>query len=154
VRDPLPPLVIASGGLAVGAVVLTLAAVVGAVPFTASTDPVLLRDTAVSWLVPVLGLSLVAAAIAYVAGVMAARLLGAKVASFVGLAEVVFAVVFAWLLLGQRLDAVQVLGAVLVVAGIALVRIDELTGSDDDGPDDVAELRPSRLARRSGAAGR
>ena len=37
-----------------------------------------------------------------------------------------FAVGFAWLLLGQRLDPVQALGAALVVGGIALVRLDEL----------------------------
>ena len=127
VQDPLPPLVIAWGGLAVGTAALGLAALVGALPFTTSTDPVTFRGTEVSWLVPVLGISLVAAAVAYVAGIMAARLLGAKLASFVGLSEVLFAVLFAWLLLGQRLDGVQVVGAVLVVVGIALVRIDELT---------------------------
>ena len=52
---------------------------------------------------PVLGLALVAAAVAYVTGVLGARLLGAKIASFVGLTEVLFAVLFAWLLLGQVL---------------------------------------------------
>jgi drug/metabolite transporter (DMT)-like permease len=80
----------------------------------------------VSWVVPVLGLSLVAAVFAYVAGIGAARLLGAKVASFVGLTEVLFAVMFAWLLLGQVPAPVQFAGGVLVVAGVALVRIDEL----------------------------
>jgi drug/metabolite transporter (DMT)-like permease len=150
-HDPLPPLVIAWGGLAVGAAALGLAALVGVMPFTTSTDTVRLHGAEVSWLVPVLGLSLVAAAVAYVAGIMAARLLGAKVASFVGLSEVIFAVLFAWLLLGQRLDAVQVVGAVLVVAGIALVRIDELTTptQDDGGPDSSRELRESRVPGRS-----
>jgi drug/metabolite transporter (DMT)-like permease len=76
--------------------------------------------------VPVLGLALVAAAFAYVAGIFGARLLGAKVASFVGLTEVLFAVLFAWLLLGQSLSPVQLLGALAVLAGIALVRVDEL----------------------------
>ena len=56
----------------------------------------------------------------------AARLLGPKLASFVGLSEVLFAVAFAWLLLGQVLTPVQILGGVVVVAGIALVRLDEL----------------------------
>ena len=127
VRDPLPPLVIAWGGLAVGAVGLALAGLVGALPLHASRAPVVFRGVEISWLVPVLGLSLVAAVVAYVSGITAARLLGAKVASFVGLTEVLFAVLFAWLLLGQRLGAVQIAGAVLVVGGIALVRIDELT---------------------------
>jgi drug/metabolite transporter (DMT)-like permease len=79
-----------------------------------------------SWLIPVVGLSLVAAAIAYVAGIGAARVLGPKLASFVGLMEVVFAVVVAWLLLGQVPTALQLAGGALIVAGVALVRVDEL----------------------------
>jgi drug/metabolite transporter (DMT)-like permease len=69
---------------------------------------------------------LIAAVIAYVAGITAVRLLCSRLASFVGLAEVLFAVVFAWLLLEQRLDATQLAGGALVVAGIALVRLDEM----------------------------
>jgi len=80
----------------------------------------------VSWIVPVVGLSLVAAAIAYVSGIGAARLLGAKLSSFVGLTEVIFAVLFAWLLLGELPTAMQLAGGVLIVAGIALVRVDEM----------------------------
>jgi drug/metabolite transporter (DMT)-like permease len=74
----------------------------------------------------VLGLALVAAVVAYVAGIAGARLLGAKVASFVGLTEVLFAVVFAWVLLGQSLGVMQLSGGALVLVGIALVRVDEL----------------------------
>ncbi len=48
-----------------------------------------------------LELSLVAAVIAYVAGIAAARRLGARLASFTGMAEVVFAVLYTWLLLDQ-----------------------------------------------------
>jgi drug/metabolite transporter (DMT)-like permease len=39
---------------------------------------------------------------------------------------VLFAVAFAWVLLGQMLSAVQLGGGLLVLAGIALVRVDEL----------------------------
>lgn len=125
-EDPLPPIVVAWGGLAVGGGALLLAGGVGVLPLAAPRVPVTLLDTQVSWLVPILGLSLLAAVVAYVAGIAAARLLGAKVASFVGLTEVLFAVLFAWLLLDQRLSPVQLLGGVLVVGGIALVRADEL----------------------------
>ncbi len=124
--DALPPLVVAWGGLAVGAVVLGAAIVAGALPVRTTSADVTLLHHQVSWVVPILGMSLIAAAIAYVTGIAAARLLGAKVASFVGLTEVLFAVGFAWLLLGQRLDVTQALGAALVVGGIALVRLDEL----------------------------
>jgi drug/metabolite transporter (DMT)-like permease len=123
--DALPPLVVAWGGLSIGGAALLLAAAAGALPFTVATSDVVLVGTQVSWLVPVLGLSLLAAVVAYVAGIVAARVLGAKVASFVGLTEVLFAVVFAWLLLGQVLTFVQLVGGLVVLAGIALVRVDE-----------------------------
>lgn len=125
-QDALPPIVVAWGGLAVGGVALLLAGGAGVLPLAAPRADVTLLDTRLSWLVPVLGLSLVAAVVAYVAGIAGARLLGAKVASFVGLTEVLFAVLFAWLLLGQRLSPVQLVGGALVVGGIALVRADEL----------------------------
>jgi drug/metabolite transporter (DMT)-like permease len=136
--DPLPPLAMAWGGMTVGAVALVGLGVVGAVPLHASMADVRLLDHQVSWLVPVIGLSVVAAVIAYVAGINAARLLGAKVASFVGLTEVMFAVVFAWLLLGQVPAAVQFAGGALIIAGIALVRIDELRAPRAEAPLSVA----------------
>jgi len=124
--EVLPPLAVAWGGLAVGAVVLGLAAAVGALPMHANRADVRLMDHEISWVVPVLGMAIVAGVVAYLTGIAAARRLGAKLASFLGLTEVLFAVVLAWLLLDQRLDAMQLAGGVLVVAGIALVRLDEM----------------------------
>lgn len=124
-EDVLPPLVVAWGGLAVGGAVLAVAGGVGVLPLAAPLTDVTLLETQVSWLVPVLGLALVAAVVAYVTGIAGARLLGAKVASFVGLTEVLFAVVFAWVLLGQSLGATQLTGGALVLVGIGLVRVDE-----------------------------
>ena len=125
-EDEVPPVVMAWAGMVVGAVLLGVLALLGLLPFTASGGRVVLLDHRVSALVPVLWLALGAAALAYVAGIGAARLLGPKVASFVGLSEVLFAVLFAWALLHQLPAAVQVAGGVVVVAGIALVRLDEL----------------------------
>ena len=144
--DTLPPLVVAWGGLTIGGAVLLVAGALGALPLSAPRVDVVLLDTQVSWLVPVLGISLVAAVVAYVSGIVAARLLGAKVASFVGLTEVLFAVLFAWLLLDQVLTPVQLAGGALVIAGIALVRLDELRTPAPTGP--VAPA--GRGARRSG----
>ena len=123
--DALPPLVLAWGGLLVGGAVLLVAGLVGVLSFEVSTADAVLRGTAVPWLVPVAGLGLVAAALCYATGVAAARRLGATVASFVGLTEVLFAVVLAWLLLSQELTPAQLLGAVLVVGGVVLVQGDE-----------------------------
>jgi len=125
-ENPLPPLVVAWDGLVIGGVVLLAAGATGLLPHAAPRTDVVLLGHRTSWVVPVLGLSLVAAVIAYTSGIVGARLLGAKLASFVGLTEVLFAVLFAWLLLGQVLALVQLLGAVLVVGGIVLVRVDEI----------------------------
>ena len=129
--EPLPPIVMAWAGMCVGAVVLGLLGGIGVLPMTASSRPVDFLHHQVSWAVPVLGLSLVAAVIAYVAGIGAARRLGAKLASFIGMAEVLFAIVFAWLLLGQLPAAMQFLGGAFILAGVTLVRVDELRGRDD-----------------------
>ncbi len=122
----LPPVAMASGGMTIGAVALLILGAVGALPMAANTDDVDFAGHQVSWLVPVVGLSLVAAAIAYVLGISATRRLGSKLASFVGLTEVLFAVLFAWLLLGELPTVVQLVGGAFIVLGVALVRIDEL----------------------------
>jgi drug/metabolite transporter (DMT)-like permease len=123
--EMLPPLVFAWAGMLVGSVALLVLDVTHAVPFHVQTADVTLGDHHVSWLVPIIGLALVATAIAYAAGIVAARLLGAKVASFVGLTEVLFAVLIAWFALGQAPTGVQLGGGVVVLLGIALVRADD-----------------------------
>jgi drug/metabolite transporter (DMT)-like permease len=122
--DALPPIALAWAAMVVGALTLTVLDLAHALPFHIETGDVVLLDRKMSWVVPVIGLSLVAAAIAYAAGIGAARLLGAKLASFVGLTEVLFGVLIAWLLLGQAPDGLQLLGGLVVLAGIALVRAD------------------------------
>lgn len=74
--DPLPPLVMAWGGMCVGALALVALALAGVLPVRAPRTDVQLLGHSTSWLVAVLGLSLVAAV---VAGISAARLLGATV---------------------------------------------------------------------------
>ncbi len=69
---------LAWGGMCVGAAGLIGLGAVGLLPMHAALTDVSLLDHQVSWLVPVLGLSLVAAAVAYVAGIGAARLLGRR----------------------------------------------------------------------------
>jgi len=148
--DPdLPPLAMASGGMTIGAVTLLILGVLGALPMHANVDDVDFAGHQVSWLVPVIGLSLVAAAIAYVAGIAATRILGSKLASFVGLTEVLFAVLFAWLLLGEVPTAMQLLGGVLILAGVALVRIDEFRSGTAD-PGDSHTIARSTAARDLG----
>jgi drug/metabolite transporter (DMT)-like permease len=124
--EPLPPLVLSCAGLWVGALALLGLAAAGLVPVGATAAPVVLAGHEVSWVVPMLGLSLVAAALAYVLGILGARLLGATLASFVGLAEVLFAVGFAWVFVGQVPTVLQAIGGAVVIAGVTLVRLGEL----------------------------
>jgi drug/metabolite transporter (DMT)-like permease len=124
-EDPLPPLAMSWAGLIVGGVILLVLGGIGAVPMHANMRDADFNGHHTSWLVPVLGLSLIAASVAYAAGIGAARRLGARLASFVGLAEVLFAVLFAWALLGQQPTMLQALGGVVVVGGIALIKADE-----------------------------
>lgn len=124
-REGLPPLVLAAGGLLVGGVVVGVAGLLGLVAMGSSTTDVLLAGTEVPWWVPIVGLAVVTAALAYVLGIEAGRRLGARLASFVALLEVFMAVLFAWLLLSQLPRTVQLAGGVLILAGVVLVKRDE-----------------------------
>jgi drug/metabolite transporter (DMT)-like permease len=134
-REALPPVATAGFGMGIGAVVLALLGALGAMPMHAHLRSVSFAGRSTSWLVPVIGLSLVAAAIAYVAGIHAAIRLGAKLSSFVGLTEVLFAILFAWALLGQLPSFGQAVGGVLIVAGIVLVKIEDAASVADVGED-------------------
>jgi drug/metabolite transporter (DMT)-like permease len=123
--EALPPVVMTWGGMIVGAAVLAAFGATGLAPLTVSGADVTLLHHQVSWLVPILGLSVLAAAFAYVTGIGAARRLGAKLGSFVALAEVLFAVLFAWVLLHQVPTTMQFLGGALILLGVILVRLDE-----------------------------
>jgi drug/metabolite transporter (DMT)-like permease len=121
----LPPVALASAGMGVGAVALLGLGGAGVLPMHATFGSVIFAGHPVSWLVPVLGLSLVAGVLAYVAAIYGTRLLGPRLASFTGLTEVLFAVLVAWLLLGELPTVMQLGGGVLIIAGIAAVRADE-----------------------------
>lgn len=125
VDDEIPPIALAGSGLTVGAVVLWAAGLTGILDTTRGASTVTVGSASVPWWVPILVISIVAAAFAYVAGVAAVRMLGAKVASFVALTEVVFAVAFAWVVLGELPTSIQLVGGVLIVAGLVAVRADE-----------------------------
>ncbi len=121
----LPPVVLTWGGMIVGAAAIALGGVARVTPLRFSASDVALFGGQTSWIVPVLGLGVLAAAIAYVTGIGAARRLGPKFGSFVAMAEIGFAVLFAWILLHQTPTATQFLGGALILAGVIAVRLDE-----------------------------
>jgi drug/metabolite transporter (DMT)-like permease len=148
----LPAISMAWAGMLVGAGALIALGAAGALPIRVATADVWLLDGPASWLVALGALAAVSTVIAYVTGIGAARRLGAKVASFVGLTEVMFAVLFAWLMLGQLPRAVQLVGGLFIVAGVAMVRLDELRTpkhavAAPDGPRPVDALAGVEAAR-------
>jgi drug/metabolite transporter (DMT)-like permease len=116
------PLLMTTAGTGVGALVVLVAGLTGVLPLTFQLRATHLAGQSVSWWLPVLLLVVITAALAYLTGIVAVRRLGSSIASFVSLAEVIFAVVFAVLLLGQQPSLSQLVGGVLVLAGIATVQ--------------------------------
>ena len=82
--------------------------------------------TVAPW-VPLALLALVTAAVSYTTGIAAIRRLGSRLASFVALTEVLAGVVWAWLLLEELPRPVQLLGGVLILAGVVAVKLGERT---------------------------
>jgi drug/metabolite transporter (DMT)-like permease len=118
----LSALVMAAGGTAVGAVLIAAAGLVGLIPVTMGTAPALLAGQEVPWWIPSLWLVLVATVVAYLSGIGAISRLGTRVASFVGLTEVLFAVLIAWLVLAELPGRMQAIGGTLIVVGIIVVQ--------------------------------
>ena len=121
----LPPLALAAAGLVVGGLALAALGIVGVLPMHAERAPVEYAGVDVAWWVPLVLLGVVTAALSYVAGIAAARMLGSRLASFVALSEVVGGVLWAWLLLGELPGLLQLVGGLLVLAGVVGVKLGE-----------------------------
>lgn len=118
----LPGTVLATGGLLVGGLGLLAAGATGVLPLRATANPVVYQGVTMPWWLPIAILGTVTAALAYVAGIAATRLLGSRAAAFTGLLEVVAALIVAWALLGEAPHPAQLLGGVLVLTGVLIVR--------------------------------
>ncbi len=126
----LPPLTLAAGGLVIGAAALALMGLVGLLPMRAADVDVAYAGAATPWWVPLVLLGLVTAAVAYVSGIAASRVLGSRLASFVALSEVVAGVCWAWVLLDQLPGPVQLFGGALILLGVVGVKLGERTTAD------------------------
>nr|WP_206692882.1 EamA family transporter [Microbacterium paulum] len=133
--DDLPPLALASGGLLVGALVMAAVAAVGAIPFAAPAVTVTFRGVDVPGILPILWVGGVATTLGYALGVMAVPRIGSRLASFIGLSEVLFALGFAWLLLGETPAPIQFVGGAVLLAGVVLVRVDAAEADAVTAPD-------------------
>ncbi|KQR25392.1 MULTISPECIES: EamA family transporter [Microbacterium] len=122
--DDLPPLALAAGGLLTGTLVMALLVGSGILPFAAPSITVSLAGFEVPGILPLLWVGAVATTLGYALGVIAVPLIGSRLASFVGLSEVLFALGFAWLLLGEAPAPIQFVGGALVLVGVVLVKMD------------------------------
>lgn len=121
----LSPVVLSWAGICVAAVTLAIAGAAHVVPMAATTADVGFLGHQVSWILPVLAVGSLSTAAGFISAVSAVRSLGPKLASFIGMSEILFAAAFAWLMLGQVPTATQFAGSALILAGVILVRADE-----------------------------
>jgi drug/metabolite transporter (DMT)-like permease len=131
----LPGITLAASGLVVALIVLGVAAITGLLPIAVSVGQVRFTGFSLPWWAVGLALGAITAALAYVTGIASVRTLGARLASFVALTEVLAAATFAAILLGQMPGPLQLAGAALVVAGVVVVKMGERAG-----PTELPEL--------------
>ena len=129
----LPALVMAAGGTLVGAVIIGGAGLVGLIPVRMTMDRALLAGVEVAWWIPALWLVLIATVAAYLTGIGAISRLGTRVASFVGLTEVLAAILIAWVVLSELPGTPQLLGGILILCGIVLVQRDGGAAVTEEG---------------------
>jgi len=122
--DDLPPLALAAGGLLTGTVVMAVLVASGILPFVAPAITVTMLGLDVPAILPLLWVGAVATTLGYGLGVIAVPRIGSRLASFVGLSEVFFALGFAWLILGETPAPVQYVGGALILVGVVLVKMD------------------------------
>lgn len=119
----LHPITLATAGLIVGAATVALLGVSGLMPLRFTTNDTVVAGWTTSWVLPVVALALIPTAIAYTLGIAGIARLKPRFASLVGLSEVMFAVLAAWVLLGEAVTAAQAVGGLIVLAGLALARL-------------------------------
>jgi drug/metabolite transporter (DMT)-like permease len=124
-RPDLPPAALAGAALTAGALLLGALGIVGLLPMDATTASASYAIGAVPWWLPLVGLGVITAGLAYCTGIAASRRLGSRLASFVALLEVVAGVSFAWALLDQLPGPLQLVGGMLIIAGVIVVKLGE-----------------------------
>lgn len=129
----IPPLPFVGLGLGIAAVILVAVSATGLLPFAASSAPGIIAGAEFSPWVIIAGMVLISTVLAYVFGVAAARRLGATVASFTGYSEPLFGIFWTILLLAVVPSSIQWIGAALIIAGVATVKIGELKKARSPG---------------------
>ena len=122
--DPeLHPFVLLAASMLVGCVLLGLLAAVGIAPMTFAFTDVVQAGSRAPWWLSAAVMVLVSTLSAYLLGIAGGKRLGSRVASFVGLFEVLFAVLAARVLLGDLPAPIQFGGGALILTGVVLVKL-------------------------------
>jgi drug/metabolite transporter (DMT)-like permease len=153
--DGLNPISLASGGLIVGTAAVALLGITGVMPLTFTANPVVIAGFTTSWLVPVITLGLIPTALAYTLGIFGVARLKPRFASLVGLSEVMFAVLSAWILLGEAMTISQAIGGAVVLLGLVLARQgdrSEQANPESVGPVELASWPDMPLRETTGRA--
>lgn len=151
----LDAITLAAGGLIFGAAAVAALGLTGIMPMTYTTNDVVVAGFTTSWMVPVALLAILPTAVAYTLGIGAVARLRPSFASLVGLSEVLFAVLWAWLLVGEAMSLTQAIGGIVVLGGLVMARSGDRTPQvtaatwPDGGPlvtaqDDPDPLRATR----------
>lgn len=149
-----PQVAIIWAGFVVGGAMLALVGAVGILPMEAVLGEVDFLGSRAPWWAPLVTVGVVATALAYIAGIAGISLLGTRLSSFLGLSEVVFAGIVSWILLGEAISPLGLVGAALILGGIVLVRM-EPSGADAQtlpepipatGPIEIVEAKASAVA--------
>ncbi|MFD4183503.1 EamA family transporter [Rhodococcus sp. NPDC058514] len=92
-------------------------------PITVEASDATLGAVELAWFVPLALLILVSTVVSYLSGSAAVARIGPTLTSLILLTEVLFAVAASWLLLGESMTPIQILGGAGVLGGIALARV-------------------------------
>lgn len=114
---------LATGGLVTGTIAVGFLGLSGALPMEITASPTVVAGFTVPWFVPVILLGVIPTAVAYALGIAGVARLRPGFASLVGLSEVMFAVLAAWLVLGESVSLTQSIGGAVVLLGLALARL-------------------------------
>lgn len=152
--DDLPPVALAGGGLMLSSVVTAIVGALGLLPMTFVFGEVTLFGGRAPWWASMAVVVLVGTIVGYLGGIVAAKAIGSRLASFLGLIEVVATIAISAFMLGEIPSLVQLVGAAIVLAGVVCVRLapDTVSLEAPLGPLTAPITLPVELPRRSPAA--
>src|SRR5690606_38028090 len=121
-----PAVAVASVSLLLGGIALWLVSLTGIVPITMTFGTVTLFGQDTPWWVPMAVVAIIATGFSYAVSISASQMLGARLASYAGLLEVIASTIYAWILLGEQMTLLQLFGGALILVGIGFVRSEKI----------------------------